>query len=71
MRDLPRGVSLDKSTRGKRKYKARLFVDGKDWFIGRFETAEQAAKAYLQAQQALGGAATTDSLQFSRIRAQV
>jgi hypothetical protein len=33
----PRGVSFDKSHRGKKKYKTRVFFNGKDRFIGRYD----------------------------------
>jgi hypothetical protein len=32
---LPRGVSFDKSHRGKKKYKTRCTYNGKERFIGR------------------------------------
>jgi hypothetical protein len=32
---LPRGVSFDKSHRGTKKYKTRVFWNGKDRFVGR------------------------------------
>lgn len=46
---LPRGVSWDRSHRGKKKYKTRLFFNGRDRFIGRFETIDEASSAYHQA----------------------
>ena len=38
-----KGVSLDKKNK---KYKARIFVNGKEVWIGRFDTPEDAAIAY-------------------------
>lgn len=40
-----RGVTEDKGRSGKR-YRARLDVGGQSYFLGRFETAEEAARAY-------------------------
>jgi hypothetical protein len=45
-RDLPTGVSYDKS-RG--LYRSRIGIEGKQVFLGRFRTAEEASSAYQKA----------------------
>lgn len=37
---LPRGVSYDKGHRGTKKYKTRVFWNGKDRFVGRWVSVE-------------------------------